>query len=412
MKRETKIPKKQKPIKEKTLYTTNELVLLVIASILLGVGVGFFVSKDILPFNLNNRNQIAAIRDPYLRDFVHVYQTVSQDFYRDVESSVLIDGALSGMAAALDDQFSAYLTKEQNTRFSTALEGNYLGIGVVLEMTAAQSVRIATVFSSSPAANEGLRVGDVIISVNEEEVSAKDVGAVAAIMRNDDVKELELVVKRGSRELTFNVTKERIDLPSVHSRMLDNNVGYLAINLFSANTPAQVKEQLAELEAQDMEALIIDVRGNGGGYLSSVDEILKEFLNKTDVIYQVQTRTRTIREYGAGENRKDYPIYVLINQNSASGSEILAAALRESVDAVLIGNRTFGKGTVQRALDLGTGGMFKFTIQNWLTPQGNSINVDGVRPDHEVSIGSAFRENPTMANDRQLQKALELINQR
>ena len=218
--------------------------------------------------------------------------------------------------------------------------------------------------------------------------------------------------KRNDKELTFKVTKENITLFSVSSEMLDNNgknVGYLSVSIFGQKTYSQFKDALTKLEKQDMDSLIIDLRGNTGGYLSTVTNMLEEFIDKGNVIYQIQSSSGVKQYKTVKVSDKKYKIVVLIDGGSASASEIMSAAMKEVYGATLVGQTTYGKGTVQTTKDLSNGSMIKYTIEKWLTPSGKNIDKEGIKPDYEVELGDSYKNNPTKENDAQLQKALDLL---
>ena len=190
--------------------------------------------------------------------------------------------------------------------------------------------------------------------------------------------------------------------------MLDDNIGYVAVSIFGEKTYYQFKEAIENLEKQNMKSLIIDLRGNSGGYLSTVTYMLNEFLDSSKTIYQMKTR-EGIEKFNALDNTsKSYKVIILVDENSASASEIMCSAMQEQYGATLVGTTTYGKGTVQETENLPNGTLIKYTIQEWLTSKGNSINDVGVKPDVEVTLSEEYTNNPIEANDNQLQKAIEL----
>ena len=262
------------------------------------------------------------------------------------------------------------------------------------------------------AKKAGLKEEDVFVSVDGTSVKGKSATEVANMLKSDSVKTSTIVVKRNDKELTFKVTKENITLFSVSSEMLDNNgknVGYLSVSIFGQKTYSQFKDALTKLEKQDMDSLIIDLRGNTGGYLSTVTNMLEEFIDKGNVIYQIQSSSGVKQYKTVKASEKKYKIVVLIDGGSASASEIMSAAMKEVYGATLVGQTTYGKGTVQTTKNLSNGSMIKYTIEKWLTPSGKNIDKEGIKPDYELELGDSYKNNPTKENDAQLQKALDLL---
>ena len=208
--------------------------------------------------------------------------------------------------------------------------------------------------------------------------------------------------------MTFEIQKDIVDLLSVSSEMLDNNIGYISVSIFGEKTYSQFTNALNSLEDKGMNSLIIDLRGNSGGYLATVTQMISEFVDSKTVIYQMKTR-EGISKYNAINNKtKGYKVVILIDNDSASASEIMASAMQEQYSAVLVGKTTYGKGTVQETLDLSNNTMIKYTVQEWLTSKGNSINSVGIKPNYDIDLSEEYSKNPSRENDNQLQKAIEL----
>jgi len=224
---------------------------------------------------------------------------------------------------------------------------------------------------------------------------------------------VKITITRDGEEIEFEVTREIIVLDSVTYKMYEKNdkkIGYVNVSIFAANTYSQFRNAILDLETQNMDSLIIDVRNNTGGYLSSVTEMLNLLLEKDDIVYQLDEKgDKTVIKDNTKESRK-YKVGVIINEYSASASEIMAAAIKESYGGEVIGVNSYGKGTVQQTKELSTGGMMKYTTQKWLTPKGNWINEVGVEPTIEVKIDEKYYQTLLESDDNQLQKALELFS--
>ena len=221
-----------------------------------------------------------------------------------------------------------------------------------------------------------------------------------------------MTVERDGKLIDVSLTTSSIILDSVFSKVIEEDnkkIGYMYISIFALNTYEQFNKQLLELEKQNIDSLIIDVRDNSGGHLSSVTDILNLFLNKNQVLYQVKSKDKIKKVYGTTDNDRKYNIVVLTNEFSASASEILASAIKEAYGGKTVGVKTFGKGTMQNLIDLDNGGMIKVTTEIWLTSSGNEINEVGVPVDYEVFLDENYKENPCEETDNQLQKAIEVL---
>ncbi len=390
-----------------------KLAILAVVSMIIGSVITIAI-KDFDGAKVNtNKTEVSYSKTKKGFDSLYeTYDTIMSEYYKDVDSDKLIEGAINGMLESLDDEHTMYFDKKSKEEFDSELSGNYYGIGAQIQLTSDETIKITKVFDDSPAKKAGLKEEDVFVSVDGTSVKGKNATEVANMLKSDSVKTSTIVVKRNDKELTFKVTKENITLFSVSSEMLDNNgknVGYLSVSIFGQKTYSQFKDALTKLEKQDMDSLIIDLRGNTGGYLSTVTNMLEEFIDKGNVIYQIQSSSGVKQYKTVKASEKKYKIVVLIDGGSASASEIMSAAMKEVYGATLVGQTTYGKGTVQTTKNLSNGSMIKYTIEKWLTPSGKNIDKEGIKPDYEVELGDSYKDNPTKENDAQLQKALDLL---
>lgn len=390
-----------------------KLALLAVVSMIIGSVITIAIKDfDVAKVNTNKTEVSYSKTKKGFDSLYETYDTIMSEYYKDVDSDKLIEGAINGMLESLDDEHTMYFDKKSKEEFDSELSGNYYGIGAQIQLTSDETIKITKVFDDSPAKKAGLKEEDVFVSVDGTSVKGKSATEVANMLKSDSVKTSTIVVKRNDKELTFKVTKENITLFSVSSEMLDNNgknVGYLSVSIFGQKTYFQFKDALTKLEKQDMDSLIIDLRGNTGGYLSTVTNMLEEFIDKGNVIYQIQSSSGVKQYKTVKASEKKYKIVVLIDGGSASASEIMSAAMKEVYGATLVGQTTYGKGTVQTTKDLSNGSMIKYTIEKWLTPSGKNIDKEGIKPDYEVELGDSYKNNPTKENDAQLQKALDLL---
>lgn len=390
-----------------------KLAILAVVSMIIGSVITIAIKDfDVAKVNTNKTEVSYSKTKKGFDSLYETYDTIMSEYYKDVDSDKLIEGAINGMLESLDDEHTMYFDKKSKEEFDSELSGNYYGIGAQIQLTSDETIKITKVFDDSPAKKAGLKEEDVFVSVDGTSVKGKSATEVANMLKSDSVKTSTIIVKRNDKELTFKVTKENITLFSVSSEMLDNNgknVGYLSVSIFGQKTYSQFKDALTKLEKQDMDSLIIDLRGNTGGYLSTVTNMLEEFIDKGNVIYQIQSSSGVKQYKTVKASDKKYKIVVLIDGGSASASEIMSAAMKEVYGATLVGQTTYGKGTVQTTKDLSNGSMIKYTIEKWLTPSGKNIDKEGIKPDYEVELGDSYKNNPTKENDAQLQKALDLL---
>ena len=390
-----------------------KLAILAVVSMIIGSVITIAIKDfDVAKVNTNKTEVSYSKTKKGFDSLYETYDTIMSEYYKDVDSDKLIEGAINGMLESLDDEHTMYFDKKSKEEFDSELSGNYYGIGAQIQLTSDETIKITKVFDDSPAKKAGLKEEDVFVSVDGTSVKGKSATEVANMLKSDSVKTSTIVVKRNDKELTFKVTKENITLFSVSSEMLDNNgknVGYLSVSIFGQKTYSQFNDALTKLEKQDMDSLIIDLRGNTGGYLSTVTNMLEEFIDKGNVIYQIQSSSGVKQYKTVKASEKKYKIVVLIDGGSASASEIMSADMKEVYGATLVGQTTYGKGTVQTTKNLSNGSMIKYTIEKWLTPSGKNIDKEGIKPDYEVELGDSYKNNPTKENDAQLQKALDLL---
>ena len=397
-------------VERKAGFNYIEVIVIMIITLILGAVIGSFVTYIA---NGDKNSQISSEIPSELEEFIQTYHNIITDYYEEVDHDQLLEAGINGMLEYLDDDYSVYMNEEISEEFNEQVEGKYTGIGVEIIQQEDGKVSISKVFDNSPASKAGLQAGDIFIKIGDTDVVGKTSSEISALIKGSDVKEVSIVIDRNGEEKTFELTLEEVEIDSVNSKIFEKNgqkIGYLEMTIFASNTSTQFERKLLELEGENIDSLIIDVRDNSGGYLSSVTDIASLFMDKSKIIYQLDTKGVIEKVYANSNTSRDYDISVLINQNSASASEILAAALQESYGATVVGVNSFGKGTVQKAYQLESGATVKYTIQKWLTPNWNWINEVGVTPDIEVIMDGEYYQNPCDETDTQLQKALEEIS--
>lgn len=398
--------KEIKEIKEKDTYSVKEVITVMLFSI----GIGFLMCLGCINL-ITGKNYLRVTKD--LSKVVDTYYAIVDNYYKDLDKEKLIDGAVEGMISQVGDTFTSYSAATDAETFSETIKGSYEGIGCAIAKYSTGEIKVIEVFPSSPAEKAGLLVGDKIIKVDNEDYIDKTSVDISNYIKNSGKDKIILTVERENKEIDITINLSKVEIPYVSSKILEQNdkkIGYIAISLFSGNSYKQFKNNLEKLEKEKIDGLIIDVRDNSGGYLSSVTDISNMFLEKGKIIYQLEDPKGTIKKKDTTKEKRTYKVAVLINSSSASASEILASAIKESYkDGLVVGTKSYGKGTVQETKKLLDGSMIKYTTQKWLTPNGNYINEKGVEPTNEVELSEEYYQNPTEENDNQLNEALNLL---
>lgn len=392
--------------KEKESYSFDEVFSITIFSLLLGVLACFSI------LTILNKGKNYFVLSKELAKFVDAYDAIVNNYYKEVDKDKLVESAINGMVSSIGDEYTSYSDKDVTDNFNETVNGKYMGIGALI-MKSEKDLVIYKVFEDSPSYRAGLKDGDIILKLDDKDTKDMSVNDIASIVKNDTNKEVKLLVKRGEENLDITIVKDMVELPVVSGKVINHNdkkIGYISLSIFSSVASEQFNKQLFKLEKEGISGLVIDVRGNSGGYLTTVTDIVSYFLKKGDIIYKLEVNDKvTVRKDKTKESR-DYPVAVLIDKNSASASEILASSIKESYNGYVVGTNSYGKGTVQQTLVLSDGSMIKYTIEKWLTPLGNWINEEGVIPTNYVELSSEYLNNPVFENDNQLNKALELVS--
>ena len=403
----TKPKVKKVEIEEKIIdnqkYSSFELVLIFVICALIFSLVGYFIGKKA---DLSNGDYSTATKE--IQKFIEEYNYILENYYGDIDKDELISNAIKGMVSSLDE-YSQFVDEDSNN-FSITLAGEYEGLGVGITMTTDNEIIISSIYPNSPAEKAGLNIYDVITKFNDESVEGLSTSDLVDKISNTD--SIKLTILRGTEELTFDLKKEKVVIESVHSEMKENNIGYIKVDIFANNTYSQFQKALTKLENDGMESLIIDLRGNSGGHLLAVENMLSLFMNDTHVIYQTEDKNGIEKIYSTGNKDKTYKIVILQNLGSASASEVMATSLREQLGAYIIGNTSYGKGTVQNLQTISGVGQYKVTTKKWLTSNGEWINEVGVKPDLEISLSEDYYKKPTLENDSQYQAAIKYLNEK
>lgn len=383
-------------------FSITEVCLIILCTTIISTLIGILIDKNLFRSENKYSNQ--------LKELITNYQYIVNSYYGEVDENKLVDAAINGIVGQLGDTYSNYFSETQADNFDKMLTGSYEGIGVQIGQYKNSDIVVVSVFENSSADKAGVKVGDIIKKINNQELTGLSTKEAVKIIKDQTNEKITLDIIRNKESKQLELTREKVVLKSVDYEILEKNnkkVGYIHISIFSLNTSIQVKEALEELENK-VDSIIIDVRDNSGGHLTSAQEILSLFLDSSNIIYKMDVGGKITSYYSKGNKTKKYPVAIIINKESASASEMLAIAMQEKYGAKIIGVNSFGKGTVQEKIELSTGASYKVTTKKWLSPNGNWINEVGVKPDIYIE-GSKEWFNLSHEKDVQLQKALEEI---
>ncbi len=348
---------------------------------------------------------------------VSTYKLIESQYYDTVNDKNLVEGFSKGMADSLNDPYSTYFTKKEITDFNSQLNGEYAGIGMVLGFDKeTQLVKGIRVFKDSPAEKSGLLPGDIIVEIDGKSTEGMDTEKVASSVRGKEGSELKLVVFRNNKYLEFNLTRAIIRIPTVTAKYVNDDTLYIGISSFSESTAGEFKTMLSGLN-KEPKKIILDLRDNGGGLVNQAVEIARYFTPGGVVLYETGRDRNNLIPLGVDDQLfLNLPLVVLVNEYSASASEILAGAIQDYKTGTLIGDTTFGKAVVQTVFPLPTGGALKLTTQRYLTPNKRDINKIGLTPDvKKIMTEDDYKKIdysalPDIKNDLQLVEAINYLN--
>ena len=401
--------KEYKEKKEPKNFSLIEVIILIIITATISMSIGMII--------IGHKNKTAVkqkTKDEYLENFIETYNYIVDNYYEKIDKEQLINKAIEGMTNSLDDPYSTYIDEEEADNFNINLRGNYEGLGIsIVKDPETKYIMVYYTFKDSPADKAGLKSLDLIKSIDGQLTDEIDATEFSESILKNPKKDYELVIIRDGEEFTINLSKENVTIDSVSSEIIEKNdkkIGYIYISIFANNTAGQFIKQLEELEKENIDSLIIDVRSNTGGHLIAADGILNHLLTKKQITYQLKTGEKIDKYYGSAQKNKDYEIVILTNEYSASASEVLTYSLKENLNSKVIGKKTYGKGTVQELVTLKNGVQYKITTQKWLSPNGNWVNdTEGIIPDIEVELDKKYFETYEKEDDNQLQAAIDYI---
>ncbi len=326
-------------------------------------------------------------------------QSIKREFYKKPDEKKLEDATYKGLFSGLDDVYSAYYTADEMKQLLEVATGKYVGIGFVVGADKATgAIRVESVMNNSPAKESGVKKGDLVVAVNGKKYSYMEMDIAVKNIRGPENTSVKITFLRDGKKIDKTITRKEIKIVSIESKMLEDKIGYINIKSFEEETAEDFRKALASLEAQGMKALIIDVRDDGGGLLTVVEDICDRILGKAVIVYTKDRQGKKEYLKSSDKEKIDKPIVVLTNRSSASASEILTGAVLDNKAGISIGETTYGKGLVQGMLKLKDGSGYKLTTAQYFTPNGNYIDKKGIKPTIEVKD-----------KDQQLPKAIEYL---
>lgn len=384
---------------------------------LTGAAAGILLAGCIfLTWNFINQNQ--AVSQAHIRKLQTLERTIDQQYLGEIDKSQMADGMYLGLVAGLADPYSRYYTPEQYQETKEELEGAYQGIGALLQLTDDGQITVVQCYEGYPADEAGIMPGDILVKVNGKDLQDIDLENVTSMIKNSKGGRAVLTIHREGEEalLDFEVSIKQVEPRTVFHKILSKHTGYIRINTFNQQTLPQYEKAMKELQAQGIKNLIVDLRENPGGLLNTVCDILNDILPQGLIVYTEDKYGNREEIKSTGEQTLSLPLAVLVNENSASASEIFAGAVQDHKMGTIIGTVTFGKGIVQSTCAFSDGSALKLTTSHYYTPNGNDIHEVGIQPDITAELSQKAKEKLTagqeltLSEDTQLAKALEILN--
>ncbi|MBQ8857359.1 MAG: S41 family peptidase [Lachnospiraceae bacterium] len=397
----------------KGFFTATVIFIIVaVISLVIGAGIRSYVwqthsSSESETESLTTQSKDVQLKLGLLESYIRGYSL------EDVDEKQLEDYLYYGLVAGLGDPYAAYYNEEETQSMLDSSSGSYCGIGAMFSQNMLTGViTVSRVYEGFPSYEAGILPEDILIRVEDEDVTGQDLTNVVTKIKGEEGTEVTITMLRGEEELEFTMKRRVIEVPTVEYEMLEASVGYILISEFDGVTDAQFHEALVDLQAQGMKSLIIDLRNNGGGSVDAVSAIADELLPEGPIVF-TEYKDGERMERSSDASCVDLPMAVLMNGNSASASEILAGALQDYEAAKIVGTQSYGKGIVQSIIDLQDGTALKITTAKYYTPDGNNIHEIGITPDVEIDLPEELKTMVEIPyeEDVQLQKAIEVLQQ-
>lgn len=340
------------------------------------------------------------------KKLVQAKRTIDRHYTGEVDEQQLADYVFLGLIAGLGDKYAAYFTKEEYEEVSNTQQGHYSGIGITISARLEDdALVILSVTAGGPADRAGVLPGDIMLEINKTDLTGMTSSQAADLIHTSETDEIELKLYRESEDKTYTVTvvKEELDTISVAGKILDGDIGWIVISSFTGVTPGQFQEELDSMKEAGVKGLIVDLRGNPGGLVSSVCDTMRQILPEGVMVSEVDKYGTREDKTCSGENEIDIPMVVLVDEDTASAAEIFSGAVQDYGKGLIVGVQTYGKGIVQDVYTLFDGSVIRLTVSHYYTPNGNDIHEKGITPDVVIE------DDPETEEDEQFEKALELL---
>lgn len=383
--------KKKQKNKTKT-FSVKEVSIIMVLTILVGIFIGVSVGYTIrITFSYNKYSS-------NYEEIIDTYQNIKSNYYKEIDDNDLLDAAVSGMVKELNDENSEFFPAKDNV--DSMLENEYIGIGCSIKEENGNIV-IAEVYKKTPAYSK-LQKNDILLRVNDKEIRDMSLNDVALLISGKENTKVKITIQRNKKQETYTLKRTKIENHTVTSEE-KGNIGIIKVESFTENTTKQFTEKLSDLENKNIKKIILDLRNNAGGYISSAGDIAALFLKKGQIIYQLEKKGLKSNVKDTTKECKDLKVLVLVNHATASSAEVLTSALQEQYGAQVVGEKTYGKGSIQKIYTLSNGSSYKYTIEKWNTSKGKTVDKKGITPDIIV------KDDPKTEEDEQLLKALDLL---
>lgn len=402
--------------KRKSNQVTNILFTIIITSLVtLIITILVLISNGYLETNYSSKGYTGNKFNKLSNKLALIKGIINKDYIdNNVDENELEEYAVKGYVAGLGDIYSSYYTEDEMKQLMEETTGNYCGIGVYMTIDQeAKLIKIYSVMANTPAEEVGLQAGDYIVKVEGQDMTSDDFDTIAKKIKGEENTKVKLTIRRNGVDKDYEITRKKVEVVNVSSQVLDNNIGYIEIKSFDGNVAEQFKNEYDKLAKSGITSLIVDVRNNGGGVVDQATQIGDLFTDKDQVLL-IQKDNKSNEEYIKAKKDKtiDMNVVLLVNENSASASEIFAGILQDDVEkATIVGTKTYGKGVIQSVLQLSDGSGIKLTTNEYCTPKHNKINKIGITPDVIVDDYS-YTGELDLEKDTQLKKAMEILNQK
>ena len=385
------------------------LLLIILPAIIMSLITGTVVYS-----RLNKTGKVTSTNNRHVNEFINVYNKLLDEYYEKLDETKVIDAAINGMLSYTGDDYTIYMDENATEDLNDKLNGSYEGIGIRIAVNENNEIYVYEIFDDSPASKAGLQIGDILKSINDESLEGKTPTEASTIIKNSKEGKVKITALRNGENVTFDLVRKNLIVPVIKSSIKEVNskkIGYIYIETFSSTVDTQVLTTLTSMEKEGIDSLILDVRYNTGGYLTACTKIIEMFLKKDSLMYSIKSKKDSEEYRDTTDEHRNYKVAVLINNSSASASEILASSLKYSYGATIIGEKSYGKGKVQTTGKLSDGTMIKYTSALWYMPNGECLDKKGLTPDIEVSLSDEYKNNPTEETDNQLNEALRVLSE-